>query len=320
MKIIDIINSAQSENKCRFAFELLPPLKGDDINTIFNTVDKLMAFDPAYINITYHREDVKYIEREGGFLERLITKKRPGTVAISAALMARYQIEVVPHLICGGFSRIDTEDALIDLSFLGINNVLALRGDNLKNEKVFTPSPSGHSNAIELVEQIVGMNRGWYQDSEVEQSHATDFCIGVAGYPEKHIESPNADMDMSYLKKKVDAGADYIVTQMFFDNRHYFSFVERCRKAGIKVPIIPGIKPLSTKGQLSMLPQIFHVDIPQPVACKVSSAQNNSEVRKIGVEWAIKQCEELKNSGVPIIHFYTMGKSDNIEAIASTIF
>ncbi|MFI3322536.1 MAG: methylenetetrahydrofolate reductase [NAD(P)H] [Rikenellaceae bacterium] len=320
MKVINIINQAIDNKDCRFAFELLPPLKGENINSLFSTVDNLARFNPAYINVTYHREDTKYIERTDGLLERRITKKRPGTVAISAALMAKYSIEVVPHIICGGFSKFDTEDALIDLSFLGIDNLLALRGDNLSNEKFFVPSEKGHSNATELVQQVVKMNEGKYVDSEVMESHSTNFCIGVAGYPEKHIESPNADMDIEYLKRKVDAGADYIVTQMFFDNSHYFSFVERCRAMGINVPIIPGIKPLSTKRQLTMLPQIFHVDIPQPLALKVNEAKNNQEVRNLGVEWAIKQCKELKESGVPVIHFYTMGKSDNIEKIASAIF
>lgn len=320
MRVIEIINSAIESKECRFAFELLPPLKGDDINTLFNTVDKLKVFNPAYINITYHREDVKYVERADGLLERRISKKRPGTVAIAAALMAKYNIEVVPHLICGGFSKYDTEDALIDLSFLGIDNVLALRGDNLKNEKIFKPSVNGHSNAIDLVKQVINMNSGAYVDTEVENSHPTNFCVGVAAYPEKHIESPNLDMDIAYLKAKVNAGADYIVTQMFFDNSHYFNLVERCRREGITVPIIPGIKPFSTKSQLSMLPQIFHVDIPQELALAVEAAKDNKEVRKIGIEWAIKQCKELKANNVPVIHFYTMGKADNIEAIASEVF
>lgn len=320
MKVIDTINQAIESKRCRFAFELLPPLKGEDITSIFSTVDNLKKFDPAYINITYHREDVKYVERADGLLERRISSKRPGTVAIAAALMARYSIEVVPHLICGGFSKYDTEDALIDLSFLGIDNVLALRGDNLKDEKIFKSAPNGHAHAIELVKQVIDMNNGRYIDTEVEQSHATNFSIGVAGYPEKHIESPNIEMDMAYLKQKVDAGADYIITQMFFDNEKFFRFAERCRKEGIMVPIIPGIKPMSTKNQLAMLPQIFHVDIPQNLAQRVEQCKNNKEVRAVGVEWAIEQCKELKSWGTPVIHFYTMGKSDNIEAIAGQIF
>ncbi len=320
MKVIDIINEAKASGQCRFAFELLPPLKGDDINKLFSTVDMLSEFNPAYINVTYHREDVKYVERGDGLLERRITSKRPGTVAISAALMARYGIEVVPHIICGGFSKSETEDALIDLSFLGINNVLAMRGDNLKGERAFRASEGGHSHARELVEHIMDMNSGTYLDKEVENTHPTEFCIGVAGYPEKHLEAPNLEMDIARLKEKVDAGADYIVTQMFFDNRHYFNFVEECRKAGITVPIIPGLKPLSTKSQLTLLPQVFHVDIPSELALRVEQCEDNRAVRELGIEWAVRQCEELKGAGVPVIHFYTMGKADNISAIARACF
>ena len=320
MKIIDIIQNAIRDRKCRFAFELLPPLKGDNIDTIFRTIERLQPFDPAYINVTYHREDVKYIERPDGLLEKHITNRRPGTVAISAAIMARYGIEVVPHLICGGFSSFETEEALIDLNFLGIHNVLALRGDTLKGEHSFKPVPNGHAHAVELVRQIIRMNEGLYMDSEAEQITPTDFCIGVAGYPEKHSEAANPDIDIEFLKQKVDAGADYIVTQMFFDNRKFFDFADRCLAAGIRVPIIPGLKPMTTKNQISMLPQIFHVDIPQPLAKAVLACENNAQVRTIGTEWAIGQAEELKKSGVPIIHFYTMGKADNIETIAKQVF
>lgn len=320
MKVIDIIKNANLEGKCRFAFELLPPLKGDDINTIFSTIDALKQFDPAYINITYHREDVKYVERADGLLERHITTKRPGTVAIAAAIMARYGIEVVPHLICGGFSKYDTEDALIDLRFLGIENVLALRGDNLHGERSFRAVKDGYANASELVEQIVAMNNGRYVDSEVLNSQPSSFSIGVAGYPEKHIESPNLDMDIDYLKRKVDCGADYIVCQMFFDNNHYFNFVDRCLSNGINVPIIPALKPLSTKKQLSILPQLFHVDIPNELVKKVIACRDNADIRQVGIEWAIAQSKELKAAGVPIIHYYTMGKTDNIVAIASEVF
>ena len=320
MKIIDIINNAIEKKECHFAFELLPPLKGDNITKLYSTVDMLKKFKPAYINVTYHREDVKYVERGDGLLERRITSKRPGTVAISAALMAKYNIEVVPHIICGGFSKSDTEDALIDLSFLGINNILALRGDNLRGERVFKSVDGGHSYATELVEHIMDMNRGVYIDNEVENTHPTDFCIGVAGYPEKHLESPNIEMDIEHLKRKVDGGATYIITQMFFDNSHYFRFVGLCRAAGITVPIIPGIKPLSTKNQLMLLPQAFHVDIPVELARKAEACATNKDVREVGIEWAIKQCEELKAKGVPVIHFYTMGKADNIERVAAAIF
>ena len=320
MKIINKINLALERKECLFAFELLPPLKGDDINNLFTTINNLKQFDPAYINITYHRENIKYIERKDGLLERRISTKRPGTVAIAAAIMARYGIEVIPHLICGNFSKYETEDALIDLGFLGIQNVLALRGDNLNGEKRFKASEKGHSYASELVEQIMNMNNGIYVDSEVEHTQASDFCIGVAGYPEKHLEAPNLDMDIDNLKRKIDAGADYIVTQMFFDNRYYFDFVDKCLAKGINAPIIPGLKPLSTKGQISMLPQIFHVDIPTELANKVNLCSKNSDVRKVGVEWLTEQSLELKNAGVPVLHYYTMGKADNIEAVAKEVF
>ena len=228
MKIIDVINQAKQENKCRFAFELLPPLKGDDINSLFSTIDNLKQFDPAYINITYHREDVKYVERADGLLEKRISTKRPGTVAIAAAIMARYGVEVIPHLICGSFSKYETEDALIDLGFLGIQNVLALRGDTLHGERIFKAAKDGHSYASQLVEQIMDMNNGRYVDSEVLNTQPSDFCIGVAGYPEKHSEAPNKDIDIDNLKRKIDAGAVYVITQMFFDNRHFFDFVDKC--------------------------------------------------------------------------------------------
>ncbi len=320
MKIPDIISQAQNSGSCRFAFELLPPLKGDDINTIFSTVDKLNRFNPAYINITYHRNDIKYVERTDGLLEKRITSKRPGTVAIAAAITARYGIEVVPHIICGGFNKYDTEDALIDLNFLGIKNILALRGDNAHGERSFRAEKDGHSYAWQLVEQIKDMNKGIFADSEVAVSHPTDFSIGVAGYPEKHLESPNPSVDLLNLKYKIDKGAEYIVTQMFFDNSKFLRFRDKCEKIGITVPIITGLKPMSTKNQLSLLPQTFNVNIPEELAQKVYQAKDNSEVRKIGVDWTIAQCEELRKEGVPVLHFYTMGKADNIEAIAEALF
>lgn len=316
MKIIDKF----SEGRTLFAFELLPPLKGDNIETIFKTIDRLADFSPSYINVTYHREEVKLIEREGGLLERRTIRKRPGTVGIAAAIMARYGIEVAPHLICGGFSKYDTEDALIDLSFLGIDNVLALRGDNMHGERTFVPSPNGYSHAIDLVHQIVEMNQGHFLNSEMEHAKPTNFCIGVAGYPEKHQEASNLKSDIANLKAKVDAGADYIVTQMFFDNSKYFEFVERCRAAGITVPIIAGLKPFSTARQLSLLPQTFHVDLPDALVDAVESCRSNDEVRNVGIEWAIQQGRELIAAGVPALHFYTMGKADNIETIARALF
>ena len=316
MKVTDKFRKGQT----LFAFELLPPLKGETISSIYHTVDVLGAYQPAYINITYHREEVKFIEREGGLLERRVVRKRPGTVGISAAIAARYGIDVVPHLICGGLSRYDIEDALIEMNFLGIDNVLALRGDNVRGEHAFRPHPGGHLHASELVAQIAGMNRGEYLSGEVEHPAPTDFCIGVAGYPEKHAEAPNLQTDIEYLKQKVDAGAHYIVTQMFFDNAKYFDFVARCRREGIEVPIVAGIKPFSTKAQLSLLPQVFGVNIPEELSRAVASAADNAAVRRIGIEWAIGQCRELIRQGVPALHFYTMSRPDNVEAVVKAVF
>lgn len=321
MQVINIINKAVEEKKTRFAFELLPPLRGArSWNSVFQETDPLMEFDPAYINVTYHREDVKYVERTDGLMEKRIVRRRPGTVGISAAIMRRYGVEVVPHLICGGLSKYDIEDALIDMYFLGIENVLALRGDNLKGERAFAPHHEGHCNATELVRQISDMNKGIFADKEVDECLNSQFCIGVAGYPEKHIEAPNLETDMRRLKEKVDAGASYIVTQMSFDNAKILDFIRRCREAGIDVPVIPGIKPFSTKAQLSMLPQVFHVDLPQELVSEVEKCRDNNAVRQVGVEWAIEQAKGLKKAGVPVLHFYTMGKSDNVQKIAKEIF
>lgn len=303
-----------------FAFELLPPLKGQNIESIYSAIDTLREFSPSYINVTYHREEVKLIERQGGLLERRVVRKRPGTVGISAAIQARYSIDVVPHLICGGFSADETEDALIEMNFLGIDNVLALRGDNMRGEHTFRPHEGGHTHARELVSQITSMNRGEYLSGEVEHCAPTDFCIGVAGYPEKHAESPNVKSDIARLKEKVDAGAHYIVTQMFFDNSKFFSFEKQCRQAGIEVPIIPGLKPFSTKAQLSLLPQVFGVDIPEELLSAVENAPDNAAVRNVGIEWAVGQCRELIKAGVPALHFYSMGRPDNIASIAAQVF
>lgn len=316
MKITDKF----TPGKTLFAFELLPPLKGDNIDTIFDTIQRLVPYDPSYINVTYHREEVKLIERPDGLLERRVVRKRPGTVGIAAAIMARYGIEVVPHLICGGFSKYDVEDALIDLSFLGIDNVLALRGDNLRGERTFRPAPGGYLHAVELVQQIMHMNRGEYLDSELEHAKPTSFCVGVAGYPEKHAEAPNMATDIAHLKAKIDAGASYVVTQMFFDNAKYFAYVEACRAAGITVPIVAGLKPFTTKTQLSLLPQTFGVDLPDDLVRAVEQCKDNASVREVGIEWAVQQGRELMAAGVPALHFYTMGKADNVERIAKTLF
>jgi len=260
------------------------------------------------------------VEREDGLLERRVVRKRPGTVGISAAIMSRYGIEVVPHLICGGLSKYDLENLLIEMNFLGIHNVLALRGDGLKGESIFTPHAEGYSYAVELIRHIKSMNRGEYVDCDIENCQPTDFSIGVAGYPEKHAQAPNKATDIAYLKAKVDAGAEYVVTQMFFDNARYFEFVADCRAAGIDVPIVPGLKPFSTKRQLSLLPQTFHVDLPEDLVRAVETCKSNSEVREVGIEWAVMQSKELKAAGVPVLHYYTMGKSDNVERIAKKVF
>lgn len=320
MKVIELLDKNIAGKRTDFSIEMLPPLKGEGTDGIFDTLDRLVRYGPKFVNITNQREVVKYIEREGGLLEKRVYRHRPGTVGISAAIMKRYGIDVTAHMICGGNSRYDIEDALIDLDLLGIHNVLALRGDGTTEEKRFVPHPQGHSHAGQLVEQIAAMNEGVFIDGEVENTHRTQFCVGVAGYPEKHAESPNADTDIEYLKKKVDAGASYIITQMSYDNGKIFDFIGRCRAAGITVPIIPGIKPLATVRQITVLPSTFHVDLPQELVAEASKCRDNTGVREVGIEWAIRQARELKNAGLPVIHLYTMGKSDNIERIVKAVF
>jgi methylenetetrahydrofolate reductase (NADPH) len=320
MKVIDIIRQAEANNTPRFTIELLPPLKGDGTQGVFSAIDTLVEYGPAYINVTFQREDEKLVEREDGLWERRVTRRRPGTVGISAAIKQRYGIEVVPHLICGGLSRYDIEDALIDMDFLGIENVLALRGDSRRTERRFAPHPDGHAYAEGLVRQIAAMNRGEFVDGEVENCHKTLFCVGVAGYPEKHSEAPNLATDIDNLRRKVDAGAEYIVTQMCFDNQRIFEFIERCRAAGITVPIVPGLKPFTTKSQLTVLPQTFHVDLPEELVKAVSACEDNRAVKQVGIEWATMQARELKAAGLPVIHFYTMSRTDNVAQIVKNVF
>lgn len=320
MKVIDIINQAEANRAPRFTIELLPPLKGDGTQGVFSAIDTLVEYGPAYINVTFQREDEKLVEREDGLWERRVTRRRPGTVGISAAIMKRYGIETVPHLICGGLSRYDIEDALIDMDFLGIENVLALRGDSRRTERRFSPHPDGHAYADGLVRQIAAMNRGEFVDGEVEECHNSKFCIGVAGYPEKHSEAPNLATDIENLRRKVDAGAEYIVTQMCFDNQRIFEFIERCRAAGITVPIVPGLKPFTTKSQLTVLPQTFHVDLPEDLVSAVSACKDNRAVKQVGIEWATMQARELKAAGLPVIHFYTMSRTDNVAQIVKNVF
>lgn len=309
----------QAKGKTLFSIEIIPPVKGQNINELFNSIAPLMEFKPPFVDVTYHREEL--IDRVGdnGVIERIPVRKRPGTVGICARLMERFHVDAVPHVICGGFTREETEDVLFDLHYLGIDNVLVLRGDPEKSAGVFHAKKDGHTYASELVTQVDRMNKGILLNAETE-STPTDFCIGVAGYPEKHIDAISLDTDFEYLRKKLELGANYIVTQMFFDNDKYFRFVDRCRAEGITVPIIPGLKPLATKKQLTVLVNIFHLEFPSDLVKAASQCANDKEVRQVGVEWSVQQCKELIEYGAPVLHFYTMGKSDNVEQIAREIF
>jgi methylenetetrahydrofolate reductase (NADPH) len=279
-----------------------------------------MEFKPPFIDVTYHREEYVYKELDNGLLEKHVIRKRPGTVGICAALQNKYNVDAIPHILCGGFTKEDTENFLIDLDFLGIDNVVALRGDAIKSETYFKPHKDGHSFASDLVSQIKNLNKGQYLDDEILNTSKTDFCVGVSGYPEKHMEAPSLESDLHFLKKKIEAGADYIITQMFFDNQKYFEFVEKCKSFGIDIPIIPGLKPLATKKQLNALPHRFHVDLPEDLIKQVIKCKDNKQVRQVGVEWCIEQSKELKAAGVPFLHYYSMGKSDNVKAIAEGVF
>lgn len=316
MKVTDHISQAKDT---LFSFEILPPLKGKSIQSIYDGIDPLMEFKPKFINVTYHREEFIYKEHDNGLLEKISVRKRPGTVGICAAIMNKYHVDAVPHLICGGFSKEETENALIDLQFLGIDNVLALRGDPIKTETNFRPNANGHSYAVELIHQITEMNKGTYLMDDVSLE-STDFCIGAAGYPEKHFEAMNLATDLEYLKQKVDAGAEYIVTQMFFDNEKYFKFVDACRAAGINVPIIPGIKPIKSLQHISFLPKFFHIDYPEALSKELLKCKTNADAEALGIEWGIQQSKELKKNGVPCIHYYTMSNSSSVKAIAKEIF
>ncbi len=317
MKIIEHIENRKST---LFSFEILPPLKGLGIQSIYNAIDPLLEYNPSFIDVTYHREDFVLKKRVDGSYDRISTRKRPGTVAICAAIQNHYKIDAVPHLICGGFTKDDTETALIELNFLGIDNVLALRGDARKGDMYFEPEVDGNKNALDLIHQIKNMNSGIYLDEELTIVHESNFCIGAACYPEKHGDAPNIQSDMKYLKRKVEAGADFLVTQMFFDNKDYFQFVERCRENGINVPIIPGLKPLASKKQLIALPKIFNIDLPEALTNEVEKCKTDKEVVEIGNQWAIAQCKDLMKADVPVLHFYTMGKSAQTQAICQAIF
>ena len=318
MKVIDILKNSQ---KPFASFELVPPLKGSEASRLYQPLEQLMEFHPPFINVTCHRDEVEYVPNSDGTYSKLTLAKRPGTVAIVAAIMRRFpELEIVPHVICGGSSCSRVESELLDLHFLGINNIMALRGDALPGQKHFIPEPDGFQHSSELVGMISDLNRGQYLDPTVKQGLSTDFCIGVAAYPEKHFEAANLESDIQHLKQKVEAGADYIVTQMFFDNECFFRFVEQCRKAGISVPIIPGLKPISSKKQIEMLPRAFHIDIPQPLVSLMNKTKTAEEAYQAGIDWAVQQSRDLLEHGVPAIHYYTMAKPDNVCQIVRAVF
>ncbi len=318
MKVTEHIENAKG--KSLFSFEILPPLKGQNIQSIFDSIDPLMEFKPPFIDVTYHREEYQYKELPSGLLEKKIVKKRPGTVGICAAVQNKYHVDAIPHILCGGFTKEDTENFLIDMDFLDIDNVVALRGDAVKTETYFKPEKAGNHFASELVTQISNLNNGIYIDDDLQNTSKTNFCIGVSGYPEKHMEAPSMDSDIHFLKQKIKNGADYIITQMFFDNKKFFDFVDKCRAAGITVPIIPGLKPISTKKQLNLIPHRFSVDLPDDLIMAIVKAKDNDAVSEIGIEWCTAQSKELIAASIPVLHYYSMGKSDNIKAIIQNVF
>lgn len=318
MKVTEYFENANG--KTLISFEVLPPLKGGSMQAIFNTLDPLMEFKPPFVDVTYHREEFIYVKKSTGYYEKTAIRKRPGTVGICASIMHRYGVDAVPHLICGGFTKEETENVLIDLNFLDINNVLALRGDARKFDGKFIPEKNGHHYALDLVKQVDDMNNGNYLDANIENGEKSNFCIGIAGYPEKHFEAPNMDRDLAFAKQKVDAGANYIVTQMFFDNKYYFEYVKRCREIGINVPIVPGLKPLTKKYQLNAIPRLFHLDLPDDLANAMVQATTADARKQVGVEWCIQQSKELKAKGVPCLHYYTMGDVETIRKIAEAVY
>lgn len=317
LKVIDHIRQSKST---LVSFEVLPPLKGKGINALWEHLDPLMGFKPSFINVTYHRSESMFKRKSDGTFEKVEVRKRPGTVGICAAIMNRYKVDAVAHLICGGFSKQETEDALIDLNFLGVDNVLVLRGDAPKNESFFEPEPGGHKYAIDLLQQVTDMNNAIYLEEDLKNAVKTNFCIGAAGYPEKHFECPNLQTDLLFLKAKVDAGADYVITQMFYDNKKYFDYVKACRKVGIEVPIIPGLKPITSKKQLTVIPRTFHVDIPEELSNEIIKCKTDQEVEEIGTEWLLHQSKELKAANVPVLHYYTLGKPHVIANVVKEVF
>lgn len=318
MKVADFLKNTK---ETLFSLEVLPPMKGKNINDLYKVLDPLMEFKPPFVDVTYHREEITYRKNPDGTVRIIPVRKRPGTVGICAAIMHKYNVEAVPHLICGGFTKEETEDALFSLYYLGIENILVIKGDEIgKSEYHIEDRVNRNVYAVDLVSQIQSMNQGTFLHEETISDFHTNFCVGVAGYPEKHFEAPNLNTDLNFLKEKVDAGADYIVTQMFFDNQKFFDFVDKCRAAGIDVPIIPGIKPIATLKHLTVLPSMFHIDIPEDLVKEVKKCKTNSDVMQVGIEWAIQQSKELKAAKVPCIHYYTMSRSKNTVAIAREVF
>lgn len=318
MKVTEHIKNAKG--KTLFSFEIVPPQKGENIQKLYDNIDPLMEFNPPFIDVTTSREEHIYINKEGGLLERKVTRMRPGTVGICASLMHKYKVDTVPHVLCGGFTKEETEYVLVDCHYLGIDNLMALRGDAMKHEAYFKPEEEGNAFASDLVSQIDDLNKGIYLHDIIDAKHKTDFCIGVAGYPEKHMESPSMQADLRRLKEKIDNGAEYVVTQMFFDNSKYFEFVKAARAIGIDAPIIPGIKPIAIRRHLNILPQVFSLELPDALVREIEKCKTNIEVRQVGVDWAVQQSKELIKAGVPLVHYYSMGKSDNIKKIASQVF
>lgn len=317
MNIKEILNSADGSR--HFSFEVLPPLKGTGTERLFSTIEKFKEFNPAYINITTHHSEYVYREVEGGQYERLRLRRRPGTVAIAAAIQNKFGIPVIPHVICSGASAFDIEYELIDLQFLGIENLLLLRGDKAKEDSRFVPTPGGYSHTTELIEQVNRFNDGFFNDGTPIKNPSGKFGFGVACYPEKHEEAPNIEMDMEYLKQKQDLGADYAVTQLFYDNQKYFDFVERALAMGITMPIIPGLKPFAKLSQLTVVPKTFHCDLPQELAQEVLKCKTDDDARQLGIEWTTEQCRQLYAAGVHNIHFYTVSAVDSVREVAKRL-
>ncbi|WP_291128700.1 methylenetetrahydrofolate reductase [NAD(P)H] [Flavobacterium sp. UBA7682] len=317
MKVTDHI--AQAQGKTLFSFEVIPPQKGKNIQELYDNITPLMEFKPPFIDVTTSREEYVYVNKNG-LLDKQITRMRPGTIGICASIMHKYQVDAIPHVICGGFTKEETEYMLVDCHYLGIDNLVALRGDAMKDQKYFEPTKGGHTYAVDLVKQISDLNKGKFLHDIMDNEMHTDFCVGVAGYPEKHMEAPSLEFDLQKLKEKVEAGADYVVTQMFFDNKKYFEFVAKAKAIGINVPIIPGLKPIAVQRHLQILPHVFSLDIPQELVSEVLKCKTNAQVKQVGIEWCIQQSKELIAAGVPFVHFYSMGKSDNIKAVAEAVF